>query len=85
MQRLGIATYQEFVRYSQENLEQFWDEVVRELSIDWFQPYHQVLDTSAGVEWSRWFIGGKLNIAWNCLDRHAQGPTRDRLAVIWEG
>jgi acetyl-CoA synthetase len=85
MQRLGIATCQEFVRYSQENLEEFWDELVREVRIDWFEPYRQVLDSSDGVEWSRWFIGGKLNIAWNCLDRHANGAARDRLALIWEG
>jgi acetyl-CoA synthetase len=85
MQRLGIATYQEFIRYSHENLEEFWDELVRELRIDWFEPYRQMLDTSDGVEWSRWFIGGKLNIAWNCLDRHTEGAARDRLAVIWEG
>jgi acetyl-CoA synthetase len=85
MQRLGIATYQDFIRYSQEYLEEFWDEMVRELAIEWFEPYTQVLDASRGVEWARWFTGGKLNIAWNCLDRHANGTARDRLAVIWEG
>ena len=85
MQRLGIGTYQDFIRYSQEHLEQFWDEMVRELGIEWFEPYQQVLDASRGVEWTRWFIPGKLNIAWNCLDRHANGPARHRLAVIWEG
>jgi acetyl-CoA synthetase len=85
MQRLGIGTYQDFIRYSQEHLEEFWDEMVRELAVEWFEPYQQVLDTSRGVEWSRWFIPGKLNIAWNCLDRHASGAGRDRPAVIWEG
>ncbi len=84
MQRLGIATYQEFIRYSQEHLEEFWAEIVRELDVEWFEPFAQVLDTSRGVEWSRWFTGGKLNIAWNCLDRHASGPARDRPAVVWE-
>jgi acetyl-CoA synthetase len=81
MQRLGIESYQEFIRYSQDRLEEFWGEMVRELGIQWFEPYHQVLDTSRGVEWSRWFIGGKLNIAWNCLDRHAGGQP----AILWEG
>ncbi|MGA3044077.1 MAG: AMP-binding protein, partial [Bryobacteraceae bacterium] len=85
MRRLGIHDCQEFIRYSQEHLEQFWDEMVRELGIEWFEPYSQVLDASRGVEWARWFTGGKLNIAWNCLDRHASGAARDRLAVIWEG
>jgi acetyl-CoA synthetase len=85
MQRLGIGAYQDFIRYSQEHLEEFWDEMVRELAVEWFEPYQQVLDASRGAEWSRWFIPGKLNIAWNCLDRHASGAARDRLAVIWEG
>ena len=85
MQRLGITAYQDFIRYSQDHLEQFWDEMAHELGIEWFEPYHQVLDASRGVEWARWFTGGKLNIAWNCLDRHAGGPGRDRPAVIWEG
>ena len=83
--RLGLATYQDFIRYSQERLEEFWDELARELAVDWFEPYTQVLDASRGVEWARWFTGGKLNIAWNCLDRHADGPARDHPAVIWEG
>ena len=85
MQRLGIGTYQDFIRYSQEHLEQFWEEMVRELAVEWFEPYQQVLDASRGVEWARWFTGGKLNIAWNCLDRHANGAARHLLAVIWEG
>jgi acetyl-CoA synthetase len=85
MRRLGIGTYQEFIRYSRESLEEFWDRMVRELGIEWFEPYTQVLDASRGVEWARWFTGGKLNIAWNCLDRHAAGAARDKLAIVWEG
>jgi acetyl-CoA synthetase len=84
MQRLGIATCQDFIRYSQDHLEEFWDEMVSELAIEWFEPFERVLDASRGVEWARWFTGGKLNIAWNCLDRHADGANRDRLAVIGE-
>src|SRR5947209_1758356 len=37
MRRLGLATYQDFVRYSQEHLEQFWDEIALEVGIDWYQ------------------------------------------------
>ena len=57
---------------------------MRTVGIDWFEPYSAVLDSSAGVEWSRWFTGGKLNIAWNCLDRHATGPLANEIACIWE-
>src|ERR1022692_4012506 len=72
MRRLGIATYQDFIRYSQEHLEEFWDEMVREVAIEWFEPFEQALDASRGVEWARWFTGGKLNIAWNCLGQRGR-------------
>lgn len=49
--------------------------------MEWFHPYHQVLDASRGPEWSQWFVGGRLNIAQNCLDRWANSG---RVACIWE-
>ncbi len=82
MQKLGFTDREAFLRYSRENPEEFWDRLVHEAGIEWFRGYDRVLDTSRGVEWSEWFLGGKLNIAWNCLDRHvASGGT----ACIWEG
>ena len=82
MQKLGFSDREEFLRYSRENLEAFWDHMVREAGIDWFQPYDRVVDLSRGPEWTEWFLGGKLNIAWNCLDRHVASG---KLACIWEG
>src|ERR1039457_5073313 len=82
MRRLGIATYQDFIRYSQEHLEEFWDEMVREVAIEWFEPFERSLDRSRGGAWARWCTCGKLNIARNCQDRHANGAASDRLAVI---
>ena len=70
MQRLGIATCEEFLRFSQEHLEEFWAAMLDQAGIHWFRQYDKVLDSSQGVEWSRWFLGGKLNIADNCLDRY---------------
>ncbi len=82
MRKLGFTDREEFLRYSRENIEEFWARMVEQEGIEWFQPYDRVLDASRGVEWSEWFLGGKLNIAWNCLDRHvASGNT----ACIWEG
>lgn len=82
LRRLGLNDREEFLRYSRDRLETFWDEMVQEAGIEWFRPYDRVLDTSAGVEWARWFVGGKLNIAHNCLDRHAG---RANPAIVWEG
>jgi acetyl-CoA synthetase len=81
---LRLRTCDDLRQYSRDHLEVFWDLMVRTVGIDWFEPYSAVLDTSAGVEWSRWFEGGKLNIAWNCLDRHAAGPAASHIACIWE-
>ncbi len=80
--RLGFTDLEEFLRFSRERSEEFWDAMVRETGIEWFEPYTQVLDASRGPEWARWFIGGKLNIAHNCLDRHRASP---RPAILWEG
>lgn len=81
MQRLGITLREEFLRYSVDHLEEFWAQTVEELGIRWAEPYVRVLDESRGPEWSRWFVGGKLNIAANCLDRHISAS---RPAIIWE-
>jgi len=65
--------------------EWFWDAVVKDIGWHFDEPYEQVLDRSRGPAWPRWFIGGTTNLASTCLDRHATGPLRNRLAVIWEG
>jgi acetyl-CoA synthetase len=82
MQRLGFDDREAFLHFSRENPERFWDELMREMRVEWFEPYTQVVDATRGPEWTTWFIGGKLNIAHNCLDRWA---ATDRVACIWEG
>jgi acetyl-CoA synthetase len=61
--------------------EAFWAEQAR--TLDWMRPWHRVL------EWdpphAKWFVGGRLNAAANCLDRHLTGPLRNKAAIIWEG
>ncbi len=84
MHRLGLESVTELRRYSVEHLETFWDEVMKEIGVEWFRPYSQVLDESRGPEWARWFVGGELNIAWNCLDRHASGPLANHPAILAE-
>jgi acetyl-CoA synthetase len=59
----------------------FWAEQAR--TLDWIAPWQSIL------EWApphaRWFGGGRLNVAANCLDRHLAGPRRNKAAIIWEG
>ncbi|HKX00775.1 MAG TPA: AMP-binding protein [Bryobacteraceae bacterium] len=82
MQRLGFNDREKFLAWSRDQPEQFWPEMLREAGIDWFEPYDRVLDASRGPEWCRWFLGGKLNISANCLDRHVAA---NHTACIWEG
>lgn len=81
MRRLGFEDRERFLRFSSEEPERFWAEMMREIRVEWFTPYRQVVDISRGPEWSQWFLGGRLNIAHNCLDRWAG---TDRIACLWE-
>jgi acetyl-CoA synthetase len=49
----------------------------------WQRPYERVLDWQPPH--ARWFVGGRLNVADNCLDRHCEGPRRNKAAILWEG
>src|SRR5271169_5692104 len=61
--------------------EGFWAEQAKNL--DWFTPWQRVLEWNA--PWVKWFVGGKLNVAHNCVDRHAHSARRNKAAIIWEG
>jgi len=81
MRAHGIATREELHRRSVADVSWFWDAALKDLGIEWYAPYRQVLDRSKGIEWASWFLGGKINIVHNCIDRHV-GP---KTALIWEG
>ncbi len=61
--------------------EGFWAEAADEL--EWFERWTKVIDGS-GPE-TKWFVGGKFNLSHNCVDRHANGARRDKVALLWEG
>ena len=62
--------------------EAFWAGLAEEL--DWFQEWDTVLDWS-GAPFAKWFIGGKLNVSYNCIDRHVKNGRRNKAAIVWEG
>jgi acetyl-CoA synthetase len=84
MRAHGIETYDELVRRSQDDIEWFWDAVVKDLDIEFFTPYERVLDTSKGIPWATWFVGGEINLAHVTCDRWAE-RTPDAVAIISEG
>jgi acetyl-CoA synthetase len=63
------------------NTEAFWAEEAKRL--DWFHPWQRVLEWNA--PWAKWFVGGKLNVTYNCVDRHAHSARRNKAAILWEG
>ncbi|MFP5351026.1 MAG: AMP-binding protein [Actinomycetota bacterium] len=85
MRKHGIDDYHELVQRSQDDIEWFWQAAIEDVGIDFFEPYTQILDDSEGPEWPRWFVGGKVNLTYNCVDRHAAGSLADAPAIIWEG
>jgi acetyl-CoA synthetase len=76
-----LADYAAMYKRSVEDTDSFWREAASEL--DWFTPFTSVVEGEMGS--ATWFNGGKLNLSHNCVDRHATGPRRDKVALLWEG
>jgi acetyl-CoA synthetase len=85
MRRYGIDRYAELLRRSQAEPEWFWPAVVEDLGLEFFEPWERVVDLSRGPEWATWFVGGKLNIAWNCVHRWAASPHAAAAAAVFRG
>jgi acetyl-CoA synthetase len=85
MRRHGIAGYGDLIARSVSQIEWFWKAAVEDLQIEFFRPFDHVMDSSRGIAWTQWFCGGTINLAHQCLDRHAQSSRRDETAVIAEG
>src|SRR5215813_8173483 len=60
----------------------FWEEQANRLT--WAKPWEQVLDWS-NPPFAKWFVGGQINVAYNCLDRHVEAGRGDKVAIHWEG
>lgn len=68
-------------RSASQDPEAFWAEMARQ--VDWFEPWQKVLEWN--LPWAKWFVGGKLNVSYNCVDRHVTTWRKNRAAIIWEG
>ena len=67
---------------AEADFEAFWARLARE-RIDWFEPFHTTLEWD--LPFAKWFTGGKLNISYNCLDRHVANGLGDKVAYHWVG
>ena len=77
----SLDEYEALYKQSIDDPEKFWAGVARDLH--WFKPWDKVLDWN--LPWAKWFVGGKLNLSYNCVDRHALGERAQKTALIWEG
>jgi len=73
--------YKKLYKQSIEDMEGFWGEQAK--SLDWFKPYDKVWEKTDLFP-GKWFVGGKLNVSYNCLDRHVKAGNGGRVAIIWE-
>jgi acetyl-CoA synthetase len=77
----SLAEYEALYQRSIADPEAFWAEVAKDLH--WFEPWTKVLEWD--LPWAKWFVGGKLNLCYNSVDRHALGSRKDKIAILWEG
>ena len=78
----SLAEYEQLYDRAKADPEKFWAELA-EQELHWFEKWQTVLDWQP--PFAKWFIGGKLNISYNCLDRHLTTWRRNKAALIWEG
>jgi acetyl-CoA synthetase len=76
----SLEQYEALYRESIEDPERFWATVAGDLH--WFKTWDKVLEWN--LPWAKWFVGGKLNLSYNCVDRHALGTRANKTALIWE-
>src|SRR5918911_967465 len=85
MKAHGIESIDELRRRSVEDVAWYWDAAVADLGLEFATPYERVVDASKGIPWATWFVGGRVNLVHNCVDRWADRPeTRDQVALIGE-
>ena len=76
----SLAEYEALYKESVEQPEQFWARAAEELH--WFKKWDKVLEWNA--PWAKWFVGGQINLSYNCLDRHVHTARKNKAALIWE-
>jgi acetyl-CoA synthetase len=78
----SLAQYRRLYNESIRSPEKFWGRQAKS-ELLWFKPWKRVLQWN--LPFAKWFVGGKLNVSFNCLDRHLNTPTANKAALIWEG
>ena len=77
----SLEQYEQLYREAEADPEGFWAKIAADLH--WFKSWDKVLEWEA--PWAKWFVGGQINLSYNCLDRHAATWRKNKAALIWEG
>jgi acetyl-coenzyme A synthetase (EC 6.2.1.1) len=77
-----LEEYEQLYERAAADPQKFWAELAQK-ELHWFEKWHTVLDWQP--PFAKWFVGGKLNISYNCLDRHLTTWRKNKAALIWEG
>src|SRR5579883_1258706 len=77
----GMDAFERLTKQAQDDPEGFWAEQAG--ALHWFKKWDRVLDWS-NPPFAKWFIGGRTNVSYNCLDRHL-AQRGDKRAIVWEG
>ena len=78
----SLAAYEDLYNESLKDTEGFWSAQAKE-HLHWFEPFHTALEWKNPL--AKWFVGGKTNVSYNCLDAHVLSGHGDRVAFYWEG
>jgi len=78
----SLEAYRALYERSLADPDGFWREQAARL--DWFEPFHTVYEGDFASARVGWFLGGRTNVSYNCLDRHLTGPRRNKAALVWE-
>jgi len=85
MKKHNISSLDELSKKAKDNLEWFWESVDEDIGIVWDVPYTKTLDTSKGIEWSKWFVNGKTNIYKSSVEKFAkQNPQKTAYHFVSE-
>jgi acetyl-CoA synthetase len=77
----SLEDYERIAREAGADPEKFWSRIASELH--WFRRWDKTLEWNA--PWAKWFVGGQINLSYNCLDRHVATWRKNKAALIWEG
>jgi acetyl-CoA synthetase len=81
IEKHGLGSYDELMLRSTTDIPWFWDIVLRDLDVQFYKPYSQIVDLSDGKPWAHWCVDGEMNIVHNMLDKYAGTPTDARIAI----